>query len=60
MANTLKQPKLATAVQTATGRVFTISMKGIPRLDAAGKARLEAAARKPQRKRRDYPQLKID
>jgi hypothetical protein len=37
------------------GRVFTISLKGIPRVDAQAKARLEAAARSPGSKRRDYP-----
>jgi hypothetical protein len=38
------------------GRVFTLSFKGIPRVTAEGKKRLEAAAR-ANGKRRDYPQL---
>ena len=45
------------AAQATTGRVFTISMKGIPRVSAETKARLEAAARTPASKRRDYPRL---
>ena len=51
----LKKPKLA--AKATPGRVFTISMKGIPRVSAETKARLEAAARAPSSKRRDYPRL---
>lgn len=36
------------------GRVFTISLKNVPRVDANTKASLEAAARIPRR--RNYPQ----
>ena len=35
----------------------SLSLKGMPRADAQAKARLEAAARGPRSKRRDYPQL---
>jgi hypothetical protein len=42
------------------GRAFTISLKGIPRVDAETKARMEAAARSPSSKRRDYPKLVPD
>ncbi|WP_454691232.1 hypothetical protein [Achromobacter aloeverae] len=38
----------------ATGRVFTFSLKGIPAVNAAMEARLEAAARIPRKDRR-YP-----
>ncbi len=38
------------------GRVFTLSLKGIPRVTAESKKRLEAAARSNS-KRRAYPQL---
>lgn len=40
--------------KAAAGRVFKFSLKGIPAVDAAMEARLEAAARKP-RKDRHYP-----
>lgn len=45
------------AAKATAGRVFTISMKGIPRVSAETKARLEDAARAPASKRRDYPRL---
>ena len=51
-------PKLA--AKATPGRVFTISMKGIPRVSAETKARLEAAARAPSSKRRNYPRLVTD
>jgi hypothetical protein len=35
-------------------------MKGVPRVDAKTKARLEAAARTPGSTRRDYPQVIAD
>lgn len=41
------------------GRVFTISLKGIPRVDAKAKARLQAAARSPDSKRQEYPRLVV-
>jgi len=45
------------ALPTKAGRVFKISLKGIPRVDAKTKARLEAAARSPGNTPRDYPQV---
>ena len=45
------------ASDLAAGRVFSISMKGIPRVTAEIRARLEAAARDPNTKRRSYPQI---
>jgi hypothetical protein len=45
------------ATNTSAGRVFSISLKGIPRVDAQARARLEAAARNPSNKRRNYPEL---
>ncbi|MDZ7855958.1 hypothetical protein [Sphaerotilus sp.] len=51
-------PRLAT--KASAGRVFAISLKGIPRVDAQAKARLEAASRTPSSKRRDYPQLAVE
>lgn len=50
--------KPVTAAQA--GRVFKISLQGIPRIDANTKARLEAAARSPASARRDYPQVNAD
>lgn len=41
------------------GRLFTISLKGIPGRTQA-KARLEAAARSPSSKRHVYPQLIVE
>jgi hypothetical protein len=52
-----EQPGLAT--NEPTGRVFAISLNGIPRVDSQGKARLEATGRTPS-KRRDYPQLIVE
>lgn len=51
-------PRLA--IKATAGRVFAISLKGIPRVDAQAKARLEAAARSPGSKRRDYPHLAVE
>ena len=48
------------ATPAKVGRVFTISLKGVPRVDAKTKARLEAAARTPGSSRRDYPQVIAD
>lgn len=45
------------ATKTNAGHVFTISLKGIPRVDAQALARLEAAARNPSNMRRNYPEL---
>lgn len=42
-----------------SGRGFPISMKGIPKVDAKTKARLEAAARNPDSKKRHFPILAI-
>jgi hypothetical protein len=60
-ATALKKPEQTPGPGTkaAAGRVFAISLKGIPRVDAQAKARLEAAARSPSSKRRDYPQLGV-
>ncbi len=56
-----KQPETSKpATPTQAGRVFKISLKGIPRVDAKTKARLEAAARSPGSARRDYPQVIAD
>jgi hypothetical protein len=62
MANntaTLKKPSetFKPAPNSVVGRVFSISLKGIPRVNAETRARLEAAARVPNSKRRSYPQL---
>jgi hypothetical protein len=48
------------ATKAKAGRVFTLSLKGIPRVDAQAKARLEAAARSPNRKWHDYPHLVVE
>lgn len=40
---------------TAGGRVFKLSFKAPPALDAQAQARLEAAARKPSKHRRRFP-----
>ena len=56
-----KQPETSkSATPTKAGRVFKISLKGIPRVDAKTKARLETAARSPGSTRRDYPQVVAD
>lgn len=56
-----KQPETSQpATPTKAGRVFKISLKGIPRVDSATRARLEAAARSPGSTRRDYPQVVAD
>jgi hypothetical protein len=64
MAKQAALNKSAQAFKSSTkaraGRVFAISLKGIPRVDAQAKARLEAAARSPDNSRRDYPQLAIE
>jgi hypothetical protein len=53
-----KQPETSkSATPTKAGRVFKISLKGIPPVDAKTKARLEAAARNPGNAPRDYPQV---
>jgi len=44
------------AVKAKPGRVFVLSLKGIPRVTAEGKKRLETAARAGNRQR-GYPQL---
>jgi len=58
----LQKPAQAfkSSTQARSGRVFAISLKGIPRIDAAAQARLEAAARSPDQPRRDYPHLTIE
>lgn len=43
----------------AQGRNFMISMKGIPKVDAKEKARLEAAARAPESRKRPYPTIAL-
>jgi hypothetical protein len=56
-----KQPQTSkSATSTKVGRVFKISLKGIPRVDAKTRARLEAAARSPGSTRRDYPLVVAD
>ena len=42
------------------GRVFKISMKGIPPVTPEIRARMEAAARDPAKQRRDYPLINVD
>jgi hypothetical protein len=62
-ATALKKPAETpgfTPKKAAAGRVFTMSLKGIPRVNAQTKARLEAAARSPGSKRRDYPKLVVE
>jgi hypothetical protein len=59
-ATTLLKKQLETSKSSAptkAGRVFKISLKGIPRVDAKTKARLDAAARNPGSTPRDYPQV---
>lgn len=48
------------ATPAKAGRVFTTSLKGVPRVDAKTKARLEAAAWTPSNSRHDYPQVIAD
>ncbi len=57
MSDTSKRAKKIASAPAAkrAGRSFTISMKGIPKVDATVKARLEAAARCPSSKKRNYP-----
>lgn len=50
----VKQPAKLIGAK-ASGRGFVISMKGIPRVDAKEKARLEAAARSTASRKRSYP-----
>jgi hypothetical protein len=58
----LKKPSepSRSATSATPGRVFKISLKGIPRVDAKTKARLDTAARNPANDRRDYPQVVAD
>lgn len=49
-----REPTATPEKAAAAGRVFKFSLKGIPAVDAAMEARLEAAARKPRKDRR-YP-----
>jgi hypothetical protein len=56
----LKKQAFKASTKARPARVFSISLKGIPQLDASAKARLEAAARSPESQRRDYPQLAIE
>ncbi|HEJ2988961.1 hypothetical protein [Pseudomonas aeruginosa] len=49
-----RKPTAAPDKAASAGRVFKFSLKGIPAVDAAMEARLEAAARIP-RKDRHYP-----
>ena len=44
----------------ASGRRFSISMKGIPKVDAKTMARLETAARSPDSKKRQFPILAVE
>lgn len=52
--STQRKPTTAPEKVVSAGRVFKFSLKGIPLVDAAMEARLEAAARVP-RKGRHYP-----
>lgn len=57
LAKTKPKPEIGRALPSparpaAAGRVFKISFKGIPAVDAKMDARLETAARKPRRGRR--------
>jgi hypothetical protein len=62
MARTVKANATRPAAQStaAVGRVFTISLQGIPRVTPQSRARLEAAARSATNTRRDYPLLNTD
>ncbi|WOO32569.1 hypothetical protein [Diaphorobacter limosus] len=53
---TQRKPTAAPAKAAPAGRVFKFSLKGIPVVNAAMEARLEAAARVP-RKDRHYPMM---
>jgi hypothetical protein len=55
-----KVARPAAQAAATVGRVFTISMQGIPRVTPQSRARLEAAARSPTYIRRDYPVLNTD
>lgn len=61
MAKTAAAKPIGQKTQPAevTGSVFTMSLQGIPRVNAKSRTRLEAAARAPETKR-DYPQLIVD
>jgi hypothetical protein len=52
--------KPAKAATAAPGRVFNVSSKGIPRVTTQVKAKIEAAARSTNTKRRDFPELASD
>jgi hypothetical protein len=49
--HTRTEPKAA-----ATGRVFTLSLKGVPPVSATMWSQMEAAARAPRKNRR-YPEI---
>lgn len=53
-ADSIHQKPLST--ETA-GRIFSVSLKGIPRVTTEARARLEAAARQPATARRDFPTI---
>lgn len=46
--------------KAAPGRVFNVSSKGIPRVTTQVKAKIEAAARSTNTKRRNFPELASD
>lgn len=48
------------AAKAKSGRVFTISMTGIPKVTKETRAKLELGARSPSSSRRDYPILVVD
>lgn len=58
MAKTAAAKSIRQKTQPAElpGRVFTMSLQGIARVNAESRARLEAAARAPET-RRDYPEM---
>lgn len=51
---------LAADAKARGGRVFKISMKGIPPVTPEIRARMEVAARDPAKQRRDYPLITVD
>ncbi|NHZ65273.1 hypothetical protein [Massilia genomosp. 1] len=61
MAKTAAAKSISKNTQPAevVGRVFPMSLQGIPRVTAQSRARLEAAARVPENTR-DYPKLIVD
>jgi len=59
-AGATKHATKALVTKALAGRDFTISLKGIPWVDAQTKSRLEVAARSPSGKRQNDPQLVVE